>query len=145
MAHATGCCLLPSATGALCSLLNFYPLTLPAFELARYPITNAQFALFMADDGYNALHDWWDAAGKTWLREDRRQQPSEWANERFGRVRPNHPVVGVTWYEASAFCRWLTQQLNDGYDYRLPSEAEWEYAARGTQRRPHPRHTNDGI
>src|SRR5215211_779422 len=49
---------------------------------------------------------------------------------------PNHPVVGISWYEAMAFCRWLTQQQE--YVYTLPSEAEWEYAARGAARRIYP-------
>ncbi len=53
-------------------------------------------------------------------------------------MRPNPPVVGTSWYEAQVFCRWLTQKLNDGYRYRLPSEAEWEYAARSTMRRTYP-------
>jgi len=46
--------------------------------------------------------------------------------------------VGINWYEATAFCAWLTQHLSDGYVYRLPSEAGWEYAARSTARRPYP-------
>jgi formylglycine-generating enzyme required for sulfatase activity len=66
------------------------------------------------------------------------RQPREWRDKRLGQSRPNHPMVGVTWYEAMAFCRWLTQMLNDGHTYSLPTEAEWEYAARGTQRRRFP-------
>jgi formylglycine-generating enzyme required for sulfatase activity len=50
-------------------------------------------------------------------------------------------VVGITWYEAVAFCRWLTQHRDynpEGYIYLLPSEAEWEYAARRATRRNYP-------
>ena len=125
------------------------PVVLRPFTLACYPVTNAQYALFMAAEGYNLDAPWWDAAGRTWLtRNDasvpglaswrsrvRKDQPALWRDEQFGQERTNHPVVGVTWYEASAFCRWLTHYLNDGGVYRLPSEAEWEYAARGMQRR----------
>ena len=108
------------------------------FALARYPITNAQFALFIADDGYNPQSDWWNAAGKWWLLKNGNCEPRYWSSERFGTTRPNYPVVGVSWYEASAFCRWLTRHQNDGYVYRLPSEAEWEYAARGAEGRTYP-------
>ena len=108
-----------------------------AFELARYPVTNAQYALFIAANGYESKN-WWDVAGRKWLESKKHRAPSEWNSPRFGSARPNHPVIGVNWYETTAFCRWLTQYLNDGYTYRLPSEAEWEYAARGTAPRAYP-------
>jgi formylglycine-generating enzyme required for sulfatase activity len=114
---------------------NDQPSTIAPFAIARYPVTNAQYALFLDDDGYHADARWWDAAGREWLRQSGRTAPLLWNHERFGITRPNHPVVGVTWYEATAFCRWLTRYLNDGFEYCLPSEAEWEYAARGTTRR----------
>jgi formylglycine-generating enzyme required for sulfatase activity/energy-coupling factor transporter ATP-binding protein EcfA2 len=120
------------------SEVNNQPVTLPAFALARYPLTNAQYARFIDADGYQPAQPWWDTADQQWLRSNSRTQPSRWDDERFGQSRPNHPVVGVTWYEAMAFCRWLTQTLNDGFVYTLPSEAEWEYAARGTMRRIYP-------
>jgi formylglycine-generating enzyme required for sulfatase activity len=53
----------------------------------------------------------------------------------LGKDHPNYPLVGVNWYEAVAFCRWLTRHLNDGGTYMLPSELEWEYACRGVARR----------
>jgi formylglycine-generating enzyme required for sulfatase activity len=74
-------------------------------------------------------------------RRDHKQHPELWHDERFGIARPNHPVVSISWYEAVAFCRWLTQhpQYNpEGYVYLLPSEAEWEYAARRVTRRTYP-------
>ncbi len=118
--------------------INDQPLTIAPFALARYPVTNAQYKLFVDNGGYDPDAPWWrtDPDAQTWLRNNGRTQPRYWDNARF--ARPNHPVVGVTWYEATAFCRWLTQQVNNGIVYRLPSEAEWEYAARGAVRRTYP-------
>lgn len=71
-----------------------------------------------------------------------RQQPAFWEDERYGR--PNHPVVGVTWYEADAYCTWLTVQLKstgslaDDLAVRLPTEVEWEYSARGPKGHRYP-------
>jgi formylglycine-generating enzyme required for sulfatase activity len=115
--------------------INDHPLSVPAFELARYLVTNAQYARFIEADGYQPGQPWWELAGQRWLHSKGQTQPLRWGDERFGQTRPNHPVVGVTWYEAIAFCCWLTQTLNDSFVYMLPSEAEWEYAARGTTRR----------
>lgn len=132
--------------------INTQPLTLKPCAIGRYPVTNAQYAIFIANGGYDPQQPWWNDAGRTWLarndaateglerwqRRTRKDQPEFWEDETFGQVRPNYPVVGVNWYEATAFCRWLTQYLNDDYTYCLPSEAEWEYAARGTTRRTYP-------
>jgi formylglycine-generating enzyme required for sulfatase activity len=132
--------------------INDQAVTIAPFAIGRYPVTNAQYALFIAADGYDSAQPWWDDAGRAWLargdaateglerwqRRTRKNRPEYWSNELFGAARPNHPVVGISWYEATAFCRWLTLHLNDGFMYRLPSEAEWEYAARGTGRRTYP-------
>jgi formylglycine-generating enzyme required for sulfatase activity/energy-coupling factor transporter ATP-binding protein EcfA2 len=134
------------------TLVNAPPVVLAPFDLARYPVTNAQYGRFIEAGGYDPAAPWWDDAARTWLIRDdgaaeglkgwqgreRKDQPEFWDNETFGRIRPNCPVVGISWYEATAFCRWLTRYLNDGHEYRLPSEAEWEYATRGTTRRTYP-------
>ncbi len=111
------------------------------FALAKYPTTNAMFAHFIAAGGY-ADSAWWPGVPNEFWRGDGtvkdywgdiRSQPRFWDDERFNGA--NQPVVGVSWYEAIAYCRWLTATLHDGFIYRLPTEAEWEYAARGPAER----------
>ncbi|MBK9713382.1 MAG: SUMF1/EgtB/PvdO family nonheme iron enzyme [Kouleothrix sp.] len=132
--------------------INSQPLQLPAFAIGRYPVTNAQYKLFLDDGGYDLAQPWWDAAARAWLARDdaateglqewqrrtRKDQPEWWDHDLVGIARPNYPVVGVSWYEARAFCDWLTRNRAhnpEGYVYVLPSEAEWEYVARGVKRR----------
>jgi formylglycine-generating enzyme required for sulfatase activity len=107
------------------------------FSISRFPITNGQFAGFIADGGY-ADRSYWTANGWTW--KGKIAQPAFWKDAKFNQ--PDQPVVGVSWYEAVAYCNWLSRQegLTPAYDgsgradlyasgYRLPTEAEWEYAA----------------
>ena len=106
---------------------------LAAFEISKYPITNAQFDVFVQDGGYSDRH-WrscWTEAGLRWKR-DRR------GPEKYGGVfdLANHPVVGVSWYEAVAYSNWLGQKL--GRPVTLPSEAQWERAARHRDGRRYP-------
>jgi formylglycine-generating enzyme required for sulfatase activity len=138
--------------GVLPDWVNDQPRTVAPFAVARYPVTNAQYQRFMEADGYNREAPWWDAAGRAWLgrddantegleswqRREHKHQPEFWTTPEYGSDRSNHPVVGISWYEATAFAKWLTQHLQDGFIYRLPSELEWEYAARGTERRMYP-------
>jgi hypothetical protein len=95
-------------------------LALPAFCIARYPITYAQFQAFLdAPNGFQNSSWWFQLA----------ERPSESGEQAF--KISNHPREAVSWYDAVAFCRWLSAEL--GYEVRLPTEQEWEKAARGTQ------------
>lgn len=90
-----------------------------AFHIARYPITAAQYRTFIsADDG------WCDPA---WWGEDLYREAAGDTYE-FGRF-GNHPAVHVSWFDAVAFCRWLSRRLD--FIVRLPDEWEWQQAATG--------------
>ncbi len=172
-----------------------HPVPVAAFRIGQFPVTNAEYALFIAAGGYED-EQWWDTAeAKAWRRgegstegsksqareirgvlqrnpgqikdllaqdritseqaegyeaivrmndtefEDlldewypsgkRFTEPEFWSDEAFNN--PNQPVVGITWFEARAYCNWLAAQT--GIPFRLPTEAEWEAAARGTEGR----------
>ena len=92
---------------------------LERFHISRYPITNAQYQTFTNDVGYHEER-WWQDLNKPELKKSRWDQP-------------NRPRTDVDWYEAVAFSRWLSGQLNQ--PIRLPTEQEWEKAARGTDGR----------
>jgi len=87
---------------------------LDVYYLGKYPVTNGQYKEFLEETG----HD----------------EPESWDEDEFNQ--PDQPVVGVSWNNAVAFCRWLSKKT--GEIYRLPSEAEWEKAARGTDARTYP-------
>jgi len=78
-----------------------------AFEMAETPVTRREFEIF--------------------LRETCHEEPKGWSSPQF--ASPDQPVVGVNWFDALAYCEWLTQR--EGSVYRLPTEAEWEKACRG--------------
>ncbi|MDS1271637.1 ergothioneine biosynthesis protein EgtB [Lipingzhangella sp. LS1_29] len=104
---------------------------LPAFWLDTVPVTNAAFQDFLADGGY-ADQRWWSSAGWQWRLRRGVDAPAFWTRDaghwwrrRFGRmepVPPDEPVQHVSWYEAEAYATWAGK--------RLPTEAEWEKAAR---------------
>jgi hypothetical protein len=90
------------------------------FYMARYLVTNIQFQAFVdAQDGY-AKTEWWQG-----MAENANDGPEK---PRWGEP-PNYPRDTVSWYEAMAFCRWLSHRL--GFEVRLPTEMEWQQAATG--------------
>lgn len=103
------------------------------FHMARYPVTNVAFKLFMEAGGYQEESLWLED-GWEWRSNEDIEAPHYWKS---AGKHPNHPVVGLSWYEAGAYCRWLTDQLSARGELksseivRLATEAEWEKAARG--------------
>jgi hypothetical protein len=98
---------------------------LEPFSISRYPVTHAQFQAFLdAEDGY-ANERWWQGLDAP-VRESK--EP--------GWDLPNHPREMVNWFEAVAFCAWLGHRT--GLNLRLPTEWEWERAARGTDGKLYP-------
>ncbi len=135
-----------------------HEVTLPRYYISRYPVTVAQFDAFVQAGGYAEARYWpeaqaakrWQVAGiRSYDDDEPRSAPVDYGAP-FNL--PNHPVVGITWYEALAFCRWLEELLQaagsgmqlwkanrltsmnmppGAFKVQLSSEAEWEKAARG--------------
>ena len=143
----------------------------PWVYIAKYPVTNVQYRRFLEADDYLDTELWqgfpkfdekgfpmpedWGDAGLEWLKKlpSYRSRdttgmlyPEYWSEPRFGITRQAVPVVGVSWYEANAFCKWLQRHWNDpdlgyaaanpdipmdGMTIRLPLEGEWIAAAGG--------------
>jgi hypothetical protein len=92
-----------------------------------YPVTNSRFRKFIEAGGYTNLK-LWSAEGQKWLKKSLAVEPKYWKAETWNQ--PLHPVVGVNFYEAEAYANWD--------DKRLPTEKEWERAARGIDIRKYP-------
>ena len=110
-----------------------HTLILPRYWIGKTPVTNAQFRPFVAGDGYTN-QAYWTPVGWQWREAEKIVKPYYWDEARLNGA--DYPVVGVSWFEALAYCRWLTKQT--GIAFHLPSEAEWEKAARGPDGRIYP-------
>jgi ergothioneine biosynthesis protein EgtB len=95
-----------------------HPVHLETYWIDRYPVTCRQYQEFIQAGGYRNA-SWWSSAGWQWLQDNPVKKPLYWSNNS---VWDNHPVYGVSYYEAEAYARFVNK--------RLPSEAEWEKAAR---------------
>lgn len=108
---------------------------LPGFFISKFEVSNAEYAKFLRNPRGYADDAHWTDAGRAWKaahpsRSSALLKPEDAAYQRFGQ--PDQPVTNVTWFEAQAYCHWLTNRLPESkWLYALPSEAEWEKAARG--------------
>ena len=98
-----------------------HQVTLSSYRIGRYPVTVMEYHRFVDAEGYRN-EAWWEEAGF-----GRWQMPEAWKGQLEN---PNRPVVGLSWFEAVAYAQWA--------GCRLPTETQWERAARGTDRRRYP-------
>ncbi|MEW6731225.1 MAG: bifunctional serine/threonine-protein kinase/formylglycine-generating enzyme family protein [Acidobacteriota bacterium] len=84
--------------------------TVGDFWLGQYEVTNQEYQEFVIAENY--------------------PPPPDWKGNNYPPGQADHPVTNVSWYDANKYCEWLSKVANTGHRFRLPTEAEWEYAAR---------------
>ncbi|MEZ4869996.1 MAG: SUMF1/EgtB/PvdO family nonheme iron enzyme [Caldilineaceae bacterium] len=110
-----------------------HTVALDTFWINQTEVTNAQYRPFIEAGGYQQ-DQWWTDAGRQWRDENKITQPYYWNAADWNG--DNYPVVDVSWYEAVAYAQWLSNEFT--LTVRLPTEAEWERAARGDDGRIYP-------
>ncbi len=110
---------------------KFRKIKLDSYYIDIYEVSNKQYAEFIAAGGYTEKR-YWSKEGWLWLQKKGFVATKWWKSGRYktGISYPTYPVAGISWYEADAYARWIGK--------RLPTEAEWEKAARGTNKRRYP-------
>lgn len=91
------------------------------FEIGKFPVTLEEYMIFVEDT--NSYYP-------EWLEERSKYNIKDGIDDHYKNINQhlNAPIVGVSWYDSMAYCKWLSEKTNN--NYRLPTEAEWEYACR---------------
>jgi formylglycine-generating enzyme required for sulfatase activity len=112
----------------------YFTAMLSPYYIGKYEVRNDEYNHFVADSGYfdSSL---WSEDGWKYIQSENRIRPVDWiesdepwSNRELSNT-PDRPINNITWYEAEAYCNWLSRET--GENYALPTEGQWERAARG--------------
>lgn len=128
-----GCLDLP---GWICNSIEIpsFKAILSPYYIGKYEVRNDEYKYFVVDNGY-CDSTLWSEAGWKYIKSENRTRPVDWIegeepwiNRPYSNT-PDRPINNITWYEAEAYCNWLSKKT--GENYTLPTEAQWERTARG--------------